>query len=346
MAGLYMLGQRGKRQLDVATAYSDVSRRLGLDVDTRGVSLHGHVERRRIWIGDVMVGHGPKRRTMTWGVVDLTRPLGLGLLVRRKGPTLNLLRRRAAPDSTVGDPDLDKVLSVQADDPARATQMFSSDVRATITDLMARWPEIAITDDAVRVHLSRPEANTDRLQRLVDTMLDLADALEHARHAIEPPSQLAGLHKSWGDIASRYSLDLEPWLPGLAGMHQGRYIVVSPRRTTDGYCADLHLWFGAHSPTGLQLQPQTRPGGYWNVGQDIRTADDAVDHAYVIKGWDPGRVVDLLTDDARTALQALSELGVPDINDKRLHIEQLSLEPEVIEETLQLAHRLAEALGW
>ena len=32
------------RQLHVATAYGEVSRQLGLDVDTRGVSLQGHLD--------------------------------------------------------------------------------------------------------------------------------------------------------------------------------------------------------------------------------------------------------------------------------------------------------------
>ena len=41
---LWLIGRRAWRQLQVAEAYRIVARSLGLLVDTRGVSVHGHID--------------------------------------------------------------------------------------------------------------------------------------------------------------------------------------------------------------------------------------------------------------------------------------------------------------
>ena len=49
----FLLVRRATRQLAVSETYGSVSRELGLDVDTRGLSLRGHLGEQRLWVGDV-----------------------------------------------------------------------------------------------------------------------------------------------------------------------------------------------------------------------------------------------------------------------------------------------------
>ena len=47
---------RARRQLRTSGAYREVARNMGLDVDTRGLSLQGVREDRPLWVGEVLVG--------------------------------------------------------------------------------------------------------------------------------------------------------------------------------------------------------------------------------------------------------------------------------------------------
>ena len=346
LTALWFFLARGMRQFQVSSAYGEVSRQLGLDVDTRGMSLQGHLGDRRIWIGEVMVGHGPERQMMTWGVLDLTRPLNLGFLVRRKGRTTRLLRGRSAPDAPIGDEELDRVLQVQGDEPGRVRAMFSPNVRQALRALMDVWPEVAITDRSVRVHMARPEASIERLQLLVSSMLGLAEALEEARKEVETPARLDAEVPAWTELAERMGLQIEPWIPAISGEFEGHRVLVSTRRQTDGYQAGLRLWFKAHDDTGLRLRLQNEPDGYWSVGQDIQIGDATFDDSFVIKGWDPQVIRDLLNDDARVALLELSEHGQPEVDDRCIDVEHIPLSVSELEQAIHAAVSLAKALGW
>src|SRR5690606_30664977 len=157
LTALFLLVRRGMRQLQVAETYIEVARRLGLAADTRGLSLQGHMDDRRLWIGEVMVGHGPQRQLVTWGVVDLLRPLGLGIMFRRRGLSERLFRRSRAPEIDFDDPELARALEVRGDDRARVRALLTPAVRDALRALMARWPDVVVTDDSVRVHLKHPE---------------------------------------------------------------------------------------------------------------------------------------------------------------------------------------------
>lgn len=346
LTALWFFLARGMRQFQVSTAYGEVSRQLGLDVDTRGMSLQGHLGDRRIWIGEVMVGHGPERRMMTWGVLDLTRPLNLGLLVRRKGRTTRILPHRKAPDAPIGDADLDRVLQVQGDEPSRVSALFAPEVRQSLRALMDVWPEVALTDRSVRVHLNRPEASVERLQLLVSSMLGVAEALEDARRDVDCPARLQFELPAWAAAAGRLGLEIEPWLPAMSGEMDGYRVVVATRRQTDGYQVGIRLWLGEHTQTGLRLRLQEGPDGYWSVGQDIQVGDPAFDGGFVIKGWDPETIRGLLGADARRALLDLAILGQPEVDDHCIDVEHISMDLDEVEQAVRAAVRVAKALGW
>lgn len=347
LLGLVGIVHRGVRQLQVATAYGDMARELGIDVDTRGVSLQGHLGEQRLWVGEVMVGHGPDRRMACWGVLDLERPLGLGLLLRRRGLSERLFRRRpGAARIKPHDPHLDRQVELHGDDEDLIQRVLDDAVRDDLGALLERWRDLVVTDQSIRVYLRQPLARSGDLRELVLGMRALAGDLAAARRTVPPPLALRSSMGAWAELARRLGLNLESAFPGVAGDLDGRSVRVTPVRMADGYRAELRLGFRPHRRTGLRIRPQVEPDGYWSVGQDIQLGDPAFDAAFVVKGDNPDGVRELLSPAVREGLIALDEVGRLDVDDLRLYLGQLPPEPAALEPIVVQAARTAEALGW
>jgi hypothetical protein len=347
VSAIYVVVSRGKRQLDAAVAYRQVARNLGLNVDTRGVSVQGHLGDRRLWVGEVLVGHGPDRQTSIWGVVDMQRPLGLGLQVRRRGLSDRVFRRGTGHGVELGDELLDRRIEVLGDDPNRVRALMGDrEVKQALQDVMERWPDIVVTDYSVRVHLKRAEVSERRLQELVDSMLRLASALEVARKEVQVPERLEPSVSQWRELADSLGLELEDWLPAIVGELEGRRILLTSWRADHGYQGDLRLYFSPHREMGLRVRTQVEPDGYWSVGQDIQLGDADFDQFFVIKGWDPQRVRTLLGPEARKALLAAQECAHVQVDDQRLHLRDLPLDAAALRLAIERATALADALGW
>lgn len=347
LLALTLLIRRGVRQLKVATAYGDVARELGLEVDTRGVSLQGHIGEQRLWVGEVMVGHGPERKMACWGVLDLERPLGLGLLIRRRGLSERLFRRRpGAARVRAPDPELERRIELHGDDPDLVLRLLDGPVREGLDALLRRWRDLVITDRSIRVVLRQPLARTDELRDLVHGMRMLAGEVARARRGLPPPVALRGVAEGWQRLGVRLGIAFEPSFPGIAGALDGRTVRVMPVRTSSGYAAELRLGFRPHRRTGLRLRPQVEPDGYWSVGQDIQLGDPAFDAAFVVKGDDPEGVRELLSPAVREGLNALASLGKIDLDDRRLFVGGLATRPDELEPIVVQAARTAEAMGW
>jgi hypothetical protein len=341
---LFLLVSRGLRQLAVARSYGEVSRRLGLDVDTRGVSLHGHLGEQRIWIGQVLVGHGPDRQTTCWGVLDLERPLGLGFLLRRRG-LRERLRRPRGPALALGD-DLDRLVEVHGDDADRVRNLLDPPLRVLLHRALARWRDLVITDASVRVMLRRPPARPDELHDLVNTMRTLAVALVQARVAMPPPPPLAARAPAWEQLAGELGLTFEPAYPGVAGTVDGRSLRITPLRSDDGYRAELRLGLLPHRRTGLAIRPQRGLDGTWSGGQDILFDDPAFDQAFLVKGYDPEQVRELVGPDVRARLLLLAATARIDVDDLRLHAGGLPLDTLALGPFVRESRAVASALGW
>lgn len=346
LAGLFGMFRRGMRQLAVASTYGEVARQLDLDVDTRGVSLQGHLGEQRLWVGDVMLGHGPERRTACWGVLDLDRPLGLGLLLRRRGLSERLFRRPRGVRVTSGDPQLDRVTEIHGDEPELVGRLLDDRVREVLRGMLTRWRDVVVTDQSVRIYLSRAPERPQELRDLVYGMQVVADALSASRRSLPPPAPLAPTLDAWRAAAEQLGLAVEPAFPGLAGELDGRPVRVTPVRTAEGYATELRLGFRPHRRTGLRLRRQLEPDGYWSVGQDIQLADPAFDQRFVVKGYDPEDVRQLLSAVVREGLLAMDAVGEVDLDDLRLYVGRLPLEPMDLVPIVVQATRTADALGW
>lgn len=345
LAALFLLVRRVWRQLAVAEAYGDVSRRLGLPVDTRGVSLHGHIGDRRLWVGEVMVGHGPERRMMCWGVLDMQRPLGLGMLIRRRGLSERVFRRARTPEVALRDTDLERLVEVHSDEPRLLHDMLTPDVLACLRQMLARWRDVVVTDRAVRVHLAEPLATTVELQELVDGLFQLAGVLQEARGQLEPPSALLPWVDELAGLGKEFGLELDRSWPALHGDLDGHRLELFPQRTSSGHTFVLRWVDHDDRGLGLLVRPQVDPDGYWSVGQDIQFDDDAFDRAFVVKGYDPDAVRDLLDEETREALLALDEHGSLELDDQRLELRGLPADADVLRTALVRARALAVTLS-
>jgi hypothetical protein len=347
VVAFWALARRGIRQLAVSTAYGDVARQLGLDVDTRGVSLQGHLGEQRLWVGEVLVGHGPQRRMVCWGVLDHERPLGLGLVIQRRARVDRWFRRRAKAQLNVDRlAGWDRRLEVGGDDPELVGQLLDEPVRAAIRALTARWSEVVVTDQSVRVYLSQPPGRAETLRALVDHMRAVANALATARRALPPPGPLRDTMNAWARAGEELGLDLEPAFPGLAGTLGGRSVRLTPVRHEDGYANELRIAFQAHAPTGLRVRRQLGPDGYWSVGQDIQTGDELFDRSFVLKGYDPEAIRERMSPEIREALVRLNALGEVDVDDLRLYTGRLPADPAELAPIVRLALEVADGLGW
>jgi hypothetical protein len=336
--------RRGVRQISITRAYREVSRQLGLSIDTRGTSIHGHLGDRRLWLGQVMVGQGTDRKEVHWGVLDLERPLGLDLMLRRRGMSERIFRRSRQPELPIGNPILDRAYEVQSAYPDLAKQLFTPEVVENLQQFIAKWPGVVITDNAVQVHLTHPPATSHAVMALVNFMVELAMSIDARRMQLEAPGELADWIEPWAGLAERKGLDFEPNIPAISGSVDRRRILVIPRRDSQGKLhSELQIFFRPHRRTGIRLVPQ---GSEVVVGQDIQVGNIAFDNVFIIKGYDPAVVRELLDDSVQQALLALSELSETEIDDRRILSRRLPLEPEALFDAIRLAEAVADSLHW
>ncbi len=250
LAILFALVRGGMRQLAVAEAYTEVSRRLSLVVDTRGVSLNGHLDDRRIWVGQVMVGHGPSRRHVCWGVLDLQRPLGLGMLLRRRGLSERLFRRARRPEVVLADGTLERRLEIHGDDANQVRRLLDERVQESLEGMLKRWRDLVVTDHSVRVHLKQPLANSSELVELVEGLRRLANELDRSRAAMPAPDGLEGWAPAWQDLAGQLGLSWNSAFHAIEGERGGYRIRLGVSRSPTSYRAELKLWFREHRHIG------------------------------------------------------------------------------------------------
>lgn len=334
---------RGLRPMAAASSYRNVAWRLGLEADTRGTSMRGHLEDRRLFVGEVVDVEEGRRATAVLAILDLATPLGLGLVLRQ--PDRRRFRRARAPSLSTGDRQLDERVEVRAFEPERARALFDADVRAAVLRLLKFSADVEITDLWVRVRLRRPPSSEAMLRSLVDTLRQTVLALEASRVAIGPSPALEERAQVWAEVADRLGLVLDPAYPALAGALDGRPARIVATRTDDGFSADVEVGLRAHPAIGLAIVGQ-RTDGLAPVGQHITLGDPPFDGAFVVQGWDPGAVRARLDASARADLLALRARGEVEVSDRTIVVRGVALDPEALMGCVRTAEAVAGALGW
>ncbi len=301
-----VVGTRGGwHPILAARAYRILAAERGLHLDTRGLAVHGHIGDRAVWIGEVAVGHGPERRRQILATVGFRRPLGLGFRIRRKGRGSRKRTQIPIPHKRLA-----RRIEVACDDPERATQLLGGPVLDALLAISSRWPDLQVDDTRVRLRLRRAEAGPDRLRDLLASLEGLASAIESARLGLGPMVPL----DTWRAAAERLGLTLEEGLPALSGQLNGHSVVACAMRDGVRIVVDVRVRrAGPRLGLSLSLQPMDVPPSL--LGQDIPMGDAAFDQAFVVKGWDPGRVRDAVGPEARSRLIALSQRATLRVDD-------------------------------
>jgi hypothetical protein len=338
---LALLVRRAWRQLAVANAYREVALLLGLEIDTRGVSIRGHLAGRRVWVGELLEWRGTQRRRRTRGIVGFERPLGLGLHIRRRGRP-DHLRRKRSHQVILGDAALDSLLTVHADEPLLARRLLTPPVREALIALTTQWPDMSIDDMEVQVQLRYPEASPAGLHRLVQSLLEVAASLEGARREMPPPTSMRGLHEPWTQFAEAWQLSFDPSLPAIQGLHGPYRLLVTPRRERHGMRAAITVAFPDFPHTGLHLRPRNGPAH----GQDIAIGDARFRSTFIVKGHNPEAIARRLGPEAQATLVLLAARGPTRADDVALTISDLEPETGTLDATLRLALRCAEELHY
>jgi hypothetical protein len=326
-----------------ASAYRNAAWRLGLEADTRGMSVQGYLDGRRLFVGQVLEP-GSQRPTRTVrAVLDLSVPLGLGLRLRSHKRRWGRVRPEG---ETTGDPDLDAHLGWRAIDLSRGQAVLTDEVRQALLDLVEQTSAIDISDDWVRVVLRRTPSRDTGILQLVETMRRVAVALESARLTLPCPPEVEERRHDWAELAERTGLQLEPELPALSGTYEGYEVQIYVSRRPGGFRAYVRLQFPEHRPIGLRVERQDGPDGFWSVGQDIQFGDPPFDDRFVIKGYDPAVVRAAFPPETRETMLGLDELGTVVVQDLYVEVLELPLETPHLQQTLERCVTLARQVRW
>lgn len=344
---LAVAARRGLRPLAAASAYRNVAWKLGLEADTRGTSLQGYLHRRRLYVGAATRSRrGGRASPEVRAVLDLSSPLGLGLVVRRVDGRLTRWRKGRQADLRLGDPAIDDTLSVSAAEPERARALFDDAVRDALEALLERTADVQLTDHGILARLRRPPPSERALTDVVMALQRLAEAVERARDALPAPEGLAPVVASWAELAPSLGLDLDPGRPSLQGEVDGVELSVVPVRDGQGWCADVRAWLPPHAATGLRVWPEDAPEPRAAPRQDIEVGDAPFDEAFVVQGYDPRVVRRILGPEARAALLDLVAVVPLRLSDAVLEVQQAPLEARALADVVRGVLRAARALQW
>ena len=330
-----VLVRRVHRQTAAPAAYRAVARRLGLGVDTRGASVNGYLadQRRKLYIGEMMVGHGTDRSTQFRAVLSLTRPLGLGLSIQMRTGR-QWFRGEHGHEIQTGHAAFDKHFKVNGDDDERIRALLTDDLRAQIEALGSTNANLLISDHHVRALLHRPLTESDALFALIGQLQQLADTLGQARSQVSPPARMDAQRTVLADLAMQRDLTFEPDWPAISGAINDWPMELCIRREPEGYRAEVTGWLKKPRDMGFRLRRQTEPDGYWSVGQDIQVNDPLFDDNFVIKGFSPLIICKWLNPVARERLSSAADLGDLVANDHFVRITRLALDAGTLREAI------------
>lgn len=309
--------RRASRQLSTASAYREIARTLELDVDTRGLSLHGVRDDRILWVGEVLVGEGAERRREVHVMVAFRTPLGLGTEVRDR-------TTRRQESEGLNQADLDKRLVVRSHHPPGVEALRREDVQRVLLAFAERARELHLTDERLRLRLRRPPSTAQALGALVQQLEDAASVIEDAAVTVPRPQTVQDWVPLLVDVAEPRGLQVDLARVSLRGALAGWPLVVVPNHRGGTWCVWLTLRFAPDVDTGLRVHPQRDPEGDGD-GQDIVVGDRAFDDAFVVKGYDPEAVRSRLDHETRKALLQLLRLGPVYLDDHGLTVRAMTV---------------------
>ncbi len=326
--------RRGLRPILVADAYREIGGRLGLVVDTRGTWIRGVVDGRRLWFGDVLEPNGRERYTEIRGILTFRQPLGLGVQIRTLGTADRWVRRgRVQP---TGDAKFDSRFELFSTDGVPRT--LTAEVRDRLVALAGATREVIVTDDAVFAFLRSAPTRSEHLERVLQAMFSLANAIEVSR-----VEDVRAAPVDWPDAAADLGLTVTS-RPSITGILNGFPVDVVPTRSGDDAVAWVRLTFPHPKDHGFILRTHRHHDDPWTAGQAIDTGDPAFDDAFVVKGYDPEAIRARLIE-ARPQLMTLHQRGSLAIDDHGLELRGAPMQRDALVAAVYEAFEAVAALG-
>jgi hypothetical protein len=268
----------------------------------------------------------------------LRKPLGYGLTVRSKK------RKRTGGGIHTGDDAFDKLYASNAVQVDATKALLNPEIRNAAIQLHSLCADVDVSDEIIRIKLSSPERNADKLGRIVQSMEYLADLLENQRATIGTTDDLDETALQWHAYADSSEFVFDAAYPSLTQVADWGTMTVAPRWMHSEFVAEIRIHFNDIKDTGFRLTPQRGPSVPWLTGQDIQVRDTSFDKAFVIKGYNPGNVRNRLHAEARTALLDLLKAGPFEVTDHWLRIPNAPIEMHALKRVLQQAQKVAEIL--
>jgi hypothetical protein len=334
--------RRGFRPVAAAAAYRSLAWKLGLEADTRGRSVRGEVEGRRVFIGAT---HPTRPTSPVELTVELMVPLGVGLAIRSRALS-DRWRRPAEGALGFGDRAVDDRLEITARERASAAPLLDDPVRDALTALLGRGADLWVDDRTVRATLRAAPSGERQLRELLTVIGDLAEALERPREGVPLPEPLVPHEEGWLQVADHHGLSRRAGALALVGEPGDRLLRVGCVREHERFSANLRLSFRPHHPTGLHIRPHLSDEPPGATGQDIAVDDTAFDRTFIVRGYDPATVRALLHERARATLLHLAALGTVQVTDRGLDLDGLATSADAVDQAIERALALADALGW
>jgi hypothetical protein len=307
--------------------WSRVARTLGLHYvkDCVWGTLDGH----EVQLRTEYRGSGKSRHLVTVIAAGWSPPLDLGLHITQHAFLHDAIAGLfGQKDVVIGDPELDRMFTIQGDEPARIARALTPPLRQLMMAMARSGNEFHLTDSGFSM-TRRGGVELDAwLVWALRAAAHVAHWVEKARPGV-PAAWLLQPHQlEWTRFASDMGLS---WMSTplciwgrLGGVNVSAYAVRAAERT---YQIEVLVRFEQSLGVGLLVRPSQALDGLAAIfgGQDLVLGDGYFDAAFVVQASDPRRIGEILDREVRArALELHQRVGRVQIRDDGITLRSLS----------------------
>lgn len=254
-----------------------------------------------------------------------------------------------------GDPQLDRVYQLKADEPERLRALFTPELRALLFTDLGEYGEIRLTDGGCEIRdatsLPGPYGGSSgatwrdpaTLASRIELAVRIVEAVDRARLQVPAATALQPQLATWRAFADAH---------GLKGSHTPLAVwgtideinvwACAHRANTGQYRLAVHLSFPSSLELGLHVGPE-RADGY--QAWDVQLGDPPFDQAFRVMLADPSKAQRVLSAGVRQELlEVHQELGAIHLDDHGLQV-QLATAYDDPSKVPQIVKRAAPVLG-
>lgn len=150
--------------------------------------LSGKIQGSLVVVETITRGSGKSSSKYTRYRVSHSRPLRLGLQVRKEGFLSGMAKTFGAQDIQVGDPDFDARVLVKGNDPDAVIHFLTRDRRMKILQAITRFDDFSLDDTGAQYECSGTENESHTLIRKIRQLVEFVQSMEDAHTPASPPT--------------------------------------------------------------------------------------------------------------------------------------------------------------